>query len=238
MGLKIFKRPCVATETHVPDKEKLQRKTGRRGIISFLGGKATRTNRPSPSKEAVKALGGKYISKKNASLRSFDSVEPTEMSISWKSCEAPEYQKRPQVPYKELQAEWGKAIVDARRLPRTAQFANNHIMVNTERTKRAVPALKRSSDLDAIARWHAETMAAETTVRHSDARELQSKLDGPCNHLGSNVATGESIRVIHNEMIHNKGDLRNMTDRRYKQMGMATSRGSDGQLYLCQIFRG
>ena len=100
-------------------------------------------------------------------------------------------------------------------------------------------AVKRCSALDAVARWHAETMAAEGKVRHSDSRDLQARLkDQVGEHLGENVGAGESIRAIHHEMMQNVGDSRNMTDRRYKEMGMATARGKNGELFLCQIFRG
>ena len=218
------------------DKTSVPLKSARRPIISLWGAKA---NRPSVSKQATEVLGGKYLSKKHGSLRSVDTEDITETSGSWKSCRSRDYKQITPLSHEDQRSEWGQAIVDARRLPRTSHFSNNHIMVNTERTKRTTPAVKRSSELDAVARWHAEVMAAEGKVRHSDAKDLQAKLmDNLGEHLGENVGAGESIRAIHHEMTQNLGDFRNMTDRRYKEMGMATARGADGELYLCQIFRG
>ena len=225
----------------------LPQEAPRRPFISLWGAKSkrqSRPNRPAPSKKAAEVLGGKYLSKKHASLRSIDTEDITEPSMmgSWKSCRSEDYQKAvATTPLSEeaRRSEWGRAIVDARRLPRTSKYANNHIMVNIERTKRTIPAVKRCSALDAVARWHAETMAAEGKVRHSDSRDLQARLKEQVGeHLGENVGAGESIRAIHHEMMQNVGDSRNMTDRRYKEMGMATARGKNGELFLCQIFRG
>ena len=247
---KLFQRKVSVSADIAPAKQipnDLQK--SRRPTISLWGTKAnrpsraSRSNRPSPSKKAAEVLGGKYLSKKHASLRSIDTEEVTETSMgSWKSCGSEDYKKAATTPLSEeaQRSEWGKAIVDARRLPRTSHFANNHIMVNMERSKRTVPAVKRCSELDAVARWHAEIMAAEGKVRHSDSKDLQAQLtdDKVGEHLGENVGAGESIRAIHHEMMQNLGDSRNMTDRRYKEMGMATARGKNGELFLCQIFRG
>ena len=247
MGLtKLFQRKVSVSADIAPAKQIPNDLPKRRlPTISLWGTKAdrpSRPNRPAPSKQAAEVLGGKYLSKKHASLRSIDTEEVTETSMgSWKSCGSEDYKKAATTPLSEevQRSEWGKAIVDARRLPRTSHFANNHIMVNMERTKRTVPAVKRCSELDAVARWHAETMAAEGKVRHSDTKDLQAQLtDKVGEHLGENVGAGESIRAIHHEMMNNLSDSRNMTDRRYKEMGMATARGKTGELFLCQIFRG
>lgn len=204
------------------------------GTLSFL------TDRKSTSKQVKKALGGTYLSRKEASLRSCSTEDLTETSSNWKSCGSQDYRKRSQLSFEDQQKQWGQAIVDARRLPGTSHFASNHIMVNKERTKRTVPALKRSPQLDAVARWHAETMAKNEKVKHSDPKELQSKLEesGRYAYLGENVHSGCSIRSIHREMVDTVGDVRNMTDRRYTEMGMATAVSKSGELYLCQIFRG
>jgi uncharacterized protein YkwD len=210
--------------------------TRRSSFLSVFGSK-----KPSPSKQVKKALGGTYLSRKESSLRSVTTEDPTETNKSWKSCASRDYRQRSQLSYEDQQKQWGQAIVDAQRLPRTsAHFASNHIMVNAERTKRTIPALKRSRELDAVARWHAEAMAAENMVRHSKPKELQSMLgeDGEFKYLGENVHSGPCIRTIHDEMVEIVGDLRNMCDRHYKEMGMATALSSSGELYLCQIFRG
>jgi len=216
------------------------------------------TKTPAASQQTAKVLGGKYISKKHASLRSFDTTETEDLSespsitespsmtSSWRSCRSRDYQQQqPQLTDQEKRAQWEQAVLDARRLPRSTYMANNIMMVNAERTKRTIPAVKRCSVLDSVAQWHAQAMAAEGRVRHSDAQDLQAMLlclgeeeEDCCEHLGENVGAGPSIKSIHEEMMGHVGDARNIRDRRYTEMGMATARSPTGELYLCQIFRG
>lgn len=124
------------------------------------------------------------------------------------------------------------------KLPRTSHFSNNHIMVNRARAKRIVPALSRNPNLDTLARWHAEAMASSRKIFHSDPVEIQAKLKVPSRRIGENVAVGESIKDIHRKMMTKKGDYNNIIDRRFVEMGMGTAKGRNGELYLCQIFRG
>ena len=182
---------------------------------------------------------------------------------SWKSCEREGYHDHaPLVAQRVLYAQQSRgatiqpksfleelqnlniSMERARELPRNCSFGNNHVMVNRARERQAVPPLNRSSDLDALARAHAETMAAaqrdcgEGRAFHADPTEIQAKLKKPSRRIGSNVAIGESVRHIHQEMMHKKGDYNNIFDRRYTEVGMGTAVGSDGKIYLCQIFRG
>jgi uncharacterized protein YkwD len=239
MGFKLIKSRVGVANVN----ERQQQKEGktRRWFVSLIG-----DNKQTSSEEVKKVmvLGGKYLSKKAQSLRSVDTVDSTENDASenyasWKSCSRTDfYRQSSPLSDEEKQKEWGKAISDARRLPRTGQYINNHILVNQERCKRVVHALKRSRELDAVARWHAEIMASEGVVRHSDPSQLQAMLEDSGTCLGENVASGDSVQMMHREMIKNVSDLRNMTDRRYKEMGMATAKGENGEIYLCQVFRG
>ena len=131
------------------------------------------------------------------------------------------------------------AMKRAAQLPRNNYFANNCVMVNRERERRKVPPTTRSVELDNIARWHVEAMAsASVGAFHADAMEIQSRLQTPCRRIGSNVGVGESIRDIHRQMMRNRSMFNNIVDRRYVEMGMATAKGGNGELYLCQIYRG
>jgi len=123
-------------------------------------------------------------------------------------------------------------------LPAIGHFANNHIMVNCERTKKNLRPLTRKSELDAFARRRAETMAAANDLFHTDRNDLKNKIGHQSNYLGESVARGPSIRIIHKQMVERTGDLTNMLKLEYGQMGMATARGANSELYLCQIFRG
>lgn len=131
------------------------------------------------------------------------------------------------------------AMARTYQLPKTGYFSNNHIMVNGVRAKHVVPALSRNSNLDTLARWHAEAMAASERIFHSDPGEINLKLKKPSRRIGENVAVGETVSDIHGQMMtKKKGDYNNIIDRRYTEMGMGTAKGRNGELYLCQIFRG
>lgn len=88
--------------------------------------------------------------------------------------------------------ELGRVMARSRRLPKHSwYYANNHIQVNNERSKRTIAPLLRNPILDEAAREHARLMAQraddqpkneenedqkEMAAFHSDPRELRSKL--------------------------------------------------------------
>ena len=132
----------------------------------------------------------------------------------------------------------GRAMLRSKELPSCWYFSSNHIMVNQERTKRVTAPLTRLKELDSIAREHADAMAASHKLFHSDPAALPQKFNRPSRRMGENVAVGATIKDIHKKMMATPSDKHNILHRRYTHMGMATAKGSDGQLYLCQVFRG
>lgn len=133
----------------------------------------------------------------------------------------------------------GKAMARSRKLPNTWYFSSNHVLVNQERSQRVIAPLTRMLGLDAIARLHAEEMAATGRVYYLDLSTLTFALkDINCRRLGVNVQKGKSIRDIHKLMMQALSNKNNILDRRFTHMGMGTAVGKDGALYLCQIFRG
>jgi Cysteine-rich secretory protein family len=131
-----------------------------------------------------------------------------------------------------------KILVRARSLPDTWYFSSNHVMVNQERVKCSVSPVSRLQELDEIARFHATAMAREKSLFRMTPAQLQHCFPRVARRLGVNVAVGESIRDIHESMMTSRSDRNNILDRRYTNMGMGTARSSDGELFLCQIFRG
>jgi hypothetical protein len=123
-------------------------------------------------------------------------------------------------------------------LPTTWYYSSNHVLVNQERIKRMIAPLVRMRELDEIARENVDAMASENRASHSDPNFLTMRFQRPARRLGENVAKGSSIRAIHEAMMATRSDSNNIADRRYTHMGMATARASDGQLFMCQIFRG
>lgn len=135
----------------------------------------------------------------------------------------------------------GKVMAQSKKLPSTDYYCSNHIMVNDERVKRMTAPLSRLRELDDLARYHAEAMASGQQLFHSDPTTITHVFQRPFRRLGENVACGANIREIHTNMMEKQeycSDKYNILHRCYTHMGMGTAKGEDGQLYLCQIFRG
>ena len=132
----------------------------------------------------------------------------------------------------------GLALQRSKNLPTTWYFQSNHVMVNMERTKRAIAPLVRMRELDEIAAEHAQQMVDSARLYHMEPQEILEALGRPARRLGCNVNTGSSIKDIHSGMMVTSSNRNNIIDRRYTHMGMATARDAEGQLYICQIFRG
>jgi hypothetical protein len=133
----------------------------------------------------------------------------------------------------------GDILVKSRSLPGMSMYASNHIMVNQERVSRLTAPLSRLQELDECAREQAEEMAAQQRLFHCDPAEVQDFLENrTCRRLGENVARGCCLHDIHKAMMQNISDRNNILDRRFCNFGMASVRGEDGLLYVCQLFRG
>ena len=125
----------------------------------------------------------------------------------------------------------------------TGGFANNHVMVNLTRKHRNLPPLCRSRRLDDLAKAHVQQMANRQAVQHSVStlEELQAKVGSTM--AGENVQRalrsaddGNPIRHMHFEGMKSPAICGNVTDPDFTAMGMATAQGSDGYLYMCQVF--
>lgn len=192
-------------------------------------------------------FGGVFVSTRSVSTASCDSQSSIESPSNWKSSDSTDHNKNvplmvsdPDSPRNitDAAAELGLILAKSRRLPSTSYFSSNHIMVNKARSDKLIAPLYRLTELDEIAKKHADKMATEENVFHSSPSTIQEQFQRPCRRLGENVAKGDNIRVIHAMMLHNTANRNNILDRRFTHMGMATSRGCDGSLYLCQVFRG
>ena len=127
-------------------------------------------------------------------------------------------------------------------LPSPGYFSSNHVLVNRERVLAGLPPLQRCVRLDALARQHAAHMARQLTVLSSvgTVTALQDKLRA--TRVGENVLRGDSIRAVHKEMMHHNNNntpcRHNLLATAFTQFGMGTAMGTDGKLYLVQLFAG
>lgn len=108
----------------------------------------------------------------------------------------------------------------------TSYFASNHVLVNRERMKRGLRPLTRNIAMDELARKSAEAMAESNGLNPL-----------PTTYVG-NVLRGETIRTIHRStMLQKQGRERaNILNPYFQDFGVGTCKGSDGQLYMCQLF--
>lgn len=140
-------------------------------------------------------------------------------------------------------------MLKARKLPQEpGKYANNHIMVNHERTKRNIPPLRRERHMDQIAREHAKLMAEEKQLFLMDnPYELRDRLaekdrvsiELPAfERLGMNLGRGKDIAEAHRFMMAALAERNNIYDKRFFYMGMGTFTAENGVLYICQVFGG
>ena len=133
----------------------------------------------------------------------------------------------------------GKLVARNRKLPGTWYYSSNNILVNQERSRRTMAPLIRMVELDQLARTHAEQIAEDQELRHVEPDALRMALkDISYRRLGENVATGSDVRSIHDDMMSTLSNKNNIVDRRFTHFGMGTAVDKNGELYLCQIFRG
>ena len=114
---------------------------------------------------------------------------------------------------------------------------NNHHLVNTSRLNHSLQTLRRTVHLDAMAKAHAQSMAQRKMVFHSvnSLAALRDKLESA--HAGENIQRGESIALLHDECMSQAILRANVLSNEFDEMGMATAVGTDGIVYLVQLFR-
>lgn len=112
----------------------------------------------------------------------------------------------------------------------------NDLRVN--KTSGLVRPLTRSPELDGLAKWHVQRMANAQKVKHTQPSEVLTRVDWGTTKLGENVGRGISFFAAHRKMMKEASNFSNLVDPQYHEMGIATARGNDGKIYICQLFRG
>mmetsp|Transcript_29068 Transcript_29068/g.66611 ORF Transcript_29068/g.66611 Transcript_29068/m.66611 type:complete len:171 (+) Transcript_29068:138-650(+) len=127
------------------------------------------------------------------------------------------------------------------RYPRNTQkiytipdFSNFLELIGNERHMRGIPQLALSHDLAQMAQTHAQWMADQSTVRRSS--EIVVYLSKLWRRAGQNVGRSSSCEKAHLKMMLNASDASRITDRAYTHVGVGAARGSDGTVYVCQLF--
>ena len=91
-----------------------------------------------------------------------------------------------------------------------------------------------ASDLTAVARRWAAHMAAHHQLAHNPSFASQV-----CcwRDLGENVGVGSTVSQIQRAFMASYEHRANILSRSYTQVGIGTARGSDGKLYVDELFR-
>ena len=105
----------------------------------------------------------------------------------------------------------------------------NHARYRHDRRDYAV-----RSHLNEVAQRWAEWMAAHHTLRHNPYLESQVH---DWSELGENVGAGPGEDAIHRAFMDSAPHRDNILSRSFTQVGVGTARGSDGKLYVDEVFR-
>src|SRR3954451_1444321 len=105
---------------------------------------------------------------------------------------------------------------------------------NSARSSHGLRHYAVSGDLNSVARRWAAHMAAHHQLAHNPSFTSQV-----CcwSHVGENVGGGSSVSSIQRAFMASSPHRSNILSSSYTQVGIGTARGSDGRLYVDELFR-
>ena len=109
------------------------------------------------------------------------------------------------------------------------------------RTSEALPALRRTPELDAIAEAHVQRMRAAGRIAHDVGDgDLVGRLDDagiPARVVGENVARAKTVSLAHRALHASPSHRANLLGPRFHEAGFAAVE-SDGVVWVCEVFVG
>jgi uncharacterized protein YkwD len=109
---------------------------------------------------------------------------------------------------------------------------------NELRAAAGAPPLAEHVWLDLKAQAWAERMASEGWIFHSRLADGLDTIGWEC--LGENVGyadgTGDQLARLHDAFVNSPTHRHNLVDRRFTHMGVGLARGSDGTVYVSEVF--
>lgn len=106
--------------------------------------------------------------------------------------------------------------------------------IGQERAAAGLGRLQVAGDLVDVATRHAQRMAAEGRLHHNPS--LGQDVSG-WDRLTENVGHGPDAHAVHDAFMASSSHRGNILDRGVTQVGVGTARGSDGTLWVAQVFR-
>lgn len=125
-------------------------------------------------------------------------------------------------------------------LPRAAEAATDTgsesaslSAIDQERASRGLPALRRSAELQAVARRHAVRMADSGTLHHNP--NLGSEVSG-WRQVGENVGRGPDAGAVHRAFMESPSHRDNILSATFVEVGVGVERRGD-TVWITQVFR-
>jgi hypothetical protein len=113
-------------------------------------------------------------------------------------------------------------------------------MLAAARQSESLPPLKRASDLDRIARAHAERMMMTGKLAHDAGDgEPDERVDHAgivAREIGENVAHAGNVTGAHRALWSSPSHRSNMLERRYDRVGIGVASAPDGTLWVTELF--
>jgi hypothetical protein len=113
-------------------------------------------------------------------------------------------------------------------------------MLMEARQTESLPALRRASDLDRIARTHAERMMQAGKLAHDAGDgEPDERVDHAglaAREIGENVAHAGSVSLAHRALWSSPSHRSNMLERRFDHVGIGVASGPDGSVWVTELF--
>ncbi len=109
------------------------------------------------------------------------------------------------------------------------------VAVNETRASVGRSTLTLDADLSATAERHAEAMARGRSLYHSSSA---TRPPAGYRYVGENVGRGYSAGGIHGAFKASGGHYHTMTNSAYSAFGVGSALGSDGRLYVSQLYAG
>ena len=106
-------------------------------------------------------------------------------------------------------------------------------LVNDERARAGIAALRVDDEAQTKAQALARRMAAEQEIFHS---VMSAGISGGWTRIGENVASGSSVTEMHRMMMSSPSHRSHILDAGYTHVGIGIAKGADGRLYMAQVF--
>ena len=105
--------------------------------------------------------------------------------------------------------------------------------INASRRSAARPAYTVSSELAAVARRWAVSMASGSTLKHNP--NLAGQVSG-WRYVGENVGVGSTVSELHQAFMNSPAHRANVLDGDFTQIGIGVAYGG-GRLWVTEVFR-